>query len=149
MLVTWDVELYCHNYLSKSFPKEEKNYCVTRREILASFKAVKDLHQCYGWKVTVRTNHSSLTWLFQINEPKGQLARWLEVLTQYNITLEHPRGMRHGYADGLSRQWCQNCKQCDRMRGDNDPGEITKGGHSAPPIIKFQWGCATSCEGNR
>ena len=23
------------------------------------------------------------------------------------------------------------------MRGDNDPGDITKGDHSAPPIIKF------------
>ena len=75
-------------YFSKSFSKEEKNYCVTRREMLAIVKAVKNFHPyLYGQKVTVRTDHSSLTWLFQIKEPKGQLARWLEVLTQYDITL--------------------------------------------------------------
>ena len=126
-------------YFSKSFSKEEKNYCVTRREMLAIVKAVKNFHPyLYGQKVTVRTDHSSLTWLFQIKEPKGQLARWLEVLTQYDITLEHRRGLRHGNADGLSRQCCKDCKQCDRMRGDNDPGEATKGDHSTPPIIKFQ-----------
>ena len=108
-------------YFSKSFSKEEKNYCVTRREMLAIVKAVKNFHPyLYGQKVTVRTDHSSLTWLSQIKEPKGQLAD------------------SHGNADGLSRQCCKDCKQCDRMRGDNDPGEVTNGDHSVPPIIKFQ-----------
>ena len=122
-------------YFSKTFSKEERNYCVTRREMLAIVRAVKNFHPyLYGQKVTVRTDHSSLTWLFQIKEPKGQLARWLEILTQYDLTLEHRRGLKHGNADGLSRQCCKDCKQCDKMRGDNTNTED----YTPVPAIKCQ-----------
>ena len=61
------------------------------------------------------------------------MARWLEVLSQYDFTLEHRIGAKHGNADGLSRipcepDLCQNydnktslkdlpcggCKDCER-----------------------------------
>ena len=112
-------------YFSKTFTKEEKNYCVTRREMLAIVKAVKFFRPyLYGRDVTVRTDHASLTWLFRHPQPQGQLARWMEILTQFNITLEHRRGSLHGNADGLSRQCPEDCKQCLKMKQIADP-EIT------------------------
>jgi hypothetical protein len=37
---------------------------------------------------------------------EGQLARWLEVLSSYNMTIKHRPGSQHQNADALS------CKQC-------------------------------------
>ena len=106
-------------YYSKTFNKEEQNYCVTRREMLAIVRALKHFRPyLYGQTVLVRTDHASLTWLFNVTEPKGQLARWLESMADYTITLEHRKGLKHGNADGLSRQCYADCKQCNKMKTD-------------------------------
>lgn len=34
---------------------------------------------------------------------EGQLARWLEELSQYNMVIQHIPGKKHTNADGLSR----------------------------------------------
>jgi hypothetical protein len=36
-------------------------------------------------------------------EPQGQLARWMEELSHYNMILRHRSGSKHGNADALSR----------------------------------------------
>ena len=60
--------------------KAEKNYCVTRRELLSVVVYLKHFRQyLYEQKVTVRTDHSSLRRLMNSKNPEGQLARWLEV----------------------------------------------------------------------
>jgi hypothetical protein len=65
-------------YWSRSLSKEERNYCVTRRELLAVVEAFEHFHcYIYGRKFRVRTDHSSLTWLLNFREPKDQIARWL------------------------------------------------------------------------
>ena len=51
----------------------------------------------------VRTDHSSLTWLLNIKQPQGQIARWLEELSQYDMHVVHRVGKKHGNADGFSR----------------------------------------------
>ena len=38
-----------------------------------------------------------------------QLARWLEVLTTYNMTIKHRPGSQHRNADALSRNPCKQC----------------------------------------
>ena len=49
-------------YYSKTFNKEEQNYCVTRREMLAVVRALKHFRPyIYGQNVLVRTDHASLT----------------------------------------------------------------------------------------
>ena len=52
-----------------------------------------------------------LTWerievmfIFGYEEPQGQLARWLEELSQYNMILKYRPGKVHGNADALSRK---------------------------------------------
>ena len=60
-------------------------------------------HYLLGRPFMVRTDHSSLTWLMHFHEPQGQLARWLEELSQYNMVLRHREGRKHTNADALSR----------------------------------------------
>ena len=52
---------------------------------------------------TARTYHGSLRWLMNFKNPEGQVARWLEVLSSFDMAVEHRPGRLHGNADGLSR----------------------------------------------
>jgi hypothetical protein len=69
-------------------------YCVTRKELLAVVHFVKHFrHFLYGKTFTVRTDHSSLRWLMNFKNAEGQLARWLEVLSSYNMTILSQNGI--------------------------------------------------------
>ena len=66
-------------YASRTLSKQERYYCVTRRELLALVHFVKYFrHYLYGRSFTVRIDHGSLKWLMRFKNPEGQLARWLE-----------------------------------------------------------------------
>ena len=56
-----------------------------------------------GRLFVIRTDHSSLTWLLRFKDPQGQIARWMEELSQYNMIIKHRPGLKHGNADALSR----------------------------------------------
>ena len=102
-------------YASRTLSKSERNYCVTRRELLAVVNFVKHFRPyLYGRHFTVRTDHSSLQWLLNFKEPEGQVARWLESLSEYDFKVEHRPGVRHGNADGLSRMPCRQCGRADQ-----------------------------------
>lgn len=102
-------------YYSKQLNKAERNYCVTRKELLAVVKAVKHFRNyVYGVRFHIQTDHASLIWLLKKSEPCGQVARWMETLSAYNYTINYKKGSQNGSADGLSRQKCSNCRQCDR-----------------------------------
>ena len=68
-------------------------------------------HYLLGRLFTVRTDHRSLTWLVNIRHPEGQIARWLEELSQYNMKIEHRPGKKHVNADVLSRVIFDECKR--------------------------------------
>ena len=103
-------------YYSKTLSPAERNYCVTRRELVAVIKAMKHFRPyLYGQKFRLRTDHASLMWLCRRHEPSHQIARWLELLSEFTYTVEHRKGTKHGNADGLSRKGCLNCKQCERV----------------------------------
>ena len=90
-------------YGSRMLTKPERQYCITRRELLAVVHFVKYFrHYLVGKKFILRTDHASLRWIRSFKEPEGQLARWLEVLDTYDFTLEHRPGNKHGNADALS-----------------------------------------------
>jgi hypothetical protein len=44
-----------------------------------------------------------LIWLLNLKNIEGQLVRWIEELSQYNIILQHRLGKNHSNADTLSR----------------------------------------------
>ena len=80
---------------------EQRRYCTTRNELLAIIRFTRQLkHYLLSRQFTVRTHHSSLTWLLGFTEPQGQLARWIEELSQYDMVIKHRPGRNHGNADG-------------------------------------------------
>ncbi|GBM00012.1 Retrovirus-related Pol polyprotein from transposon 297 [Araneus ventricosus] len=101
-------------YFSKSLGKPERNYCVTRKELLAIVKSIEHFHHyLYGRKFLLRTDHASLRWLLNFREPEGQIARWIQRLQEYNFEIQHRKGTSHGNADALSRRPCkESCKHC-------------------------------------
>ena len=97
-------------YGSRLLSKPERNYCVTRRELLAVVYFTQQLRPyLLGKHFTLRSDHGSLTWLRNFKEPEGQLARWLEKLEEYDFTIIHRPGLKHSNADALSRLPCQQC----------------------------------------
>ena len=102
-------------YFSRSLTKSERQYCVTRKELLALVTAVRHFHHyVYGRHFKVRTDHGALRWLMNFKNPEGQTARWIEILGIYDLEVEHRQGRNHGNADGLSRRPCDNCRYCER-----------------------------------
>ena len=60
-------------YYSRTLSKPERNYCVTRRELLALLECIKHYHKyLYGQHFLLRTDHSALWWLLQFKNPEGQ-----------------------------------------------------------------------------
>ncbi|XP_053378575.1 uncharacterized protein LOC128548173 [Mercenaria mercenaria] len=105
------------SYFSKCLSKEERHYCVTRRELLAVICSVKHYHHyLFGRHFVIRSDHGALRWLTNFKHPEGQIARWLEVLSIYDFDIKHRPGRVHSNADALSRRPCSynGCSYCDR-----------------------------------
>ena len=93
------------SFASRSLTKQERNYCATRKELLAVVTFIRQYrHFLLGRKFLVRTDHRPLQWLFKLQDPTGQIARWQELLTRYDFELLYRPGQRHENADGMSRQ---------------------------------------------
>ena len=86
---------YAGAYGSAALNASQKVYCITRKELLAIVKFV-----CH---FKIRTDHHILAWLLRFKQAYGQLARWLEELSQYDFTIEYRPGKEHSYVDFLSR----------------------------------------------
>ncbi|GFY13558.1 retrovirus-related Pol polyprotein from transposon 17.6 [Trichonephila clavipes] len=95
-------------YWSKCLSKPERNYCVTRKELLAIVKAIEHFHHyLYGQKFLLRTDHASLTWLMNFRNTEGQVARWIQRLNEYYFDIRHRKGSSHGNADALQEDHAQ------------------------------------------
>ena len=113
-------------YASRALSKAERQYCATRKELLAVVAFTHHFRPyLLGRTFTVRTDHGSLTWLRNFKEPEGQLARWLEKLQEFDFQIIHRPGKRHCNADALSRL---PCRQCGRIFNDNSDTPTAAGG---------------------
>lgn len=54
--------------------------------------------------------------MFKLREPKGRIARWIEILSQFNFTVEYRPGAKHQNADAMSR--ICNPRDCTCSNGD-------------------------------
>lgn len=97
-------------YGSRLLNRAERNYCVTRKELLAIVYFTK-LYRQYllGRPFVLRTDHAALQWLQRTPEPIGQQGRWLERLAEFEFQVVHRPGRQHGNADALSRRLCRQC----------------------------------------
>ena len=97
-------------YGSRLISTAERNYCVTRKELLAIVYFTKQYRQyLLGRPFTLRTDHAALQWLQRTPEPIGQQSRWLERLAEFEFQVLHRPGQKHGNADALSRRPCRQC----------------------------------------
>ena len=70
-----------------------------------------------GRRFHVRSDHQALVWLFRLRDPRGKIARWLEILSQYDFCIEYRPGKQQCHCDALSR--CENPKDCECPEQDN------------------------------
>ena len=98
------------SYASRLLTKPKRNYCVTRKELLAVITFLHHFCQyLIGALFVIQTDHGAMTWLQNFKSPEGQFARWLEKLQEYQFTIVHQPGLKHNNADALTRLPCQQC----------------------------------------
>ncbi len=99
-------------YTSKTLSDSQCRYCTTNKELLAVVMAV-ELFRYYltGWHFTVVTDHASLTWLRNLREPEGMVARWIARLQPFDFAIVHHPGKHHSHANGLL---CRTSRPCKR-----------------------------------
>jgi len=97
-------------FFSRVLNSAQRNYCPTRRELLAVIAALQNFrHYLLGTQVILRTDHHSLKWLCTFKRPEGILARWMETLAEFHYTVQHRPGRLHSNADAVSRPFCKQC----------------------------------------
>ena len=102
------------SYASKTLTDSQRNYCTTKRELLAVVRMIKYFrHYLWGAPFTIRTDHASLAWLLRFKDADGMLARWLAELALFQFTIMYRSGDKHLNADGLSRRRCKGCPRPD------------------------------------
>ena len=99
-------------YGSRALNKAERNYCIAEKELLAVRFFIEYYRQyLLGRRFTVRTDHQALIWLFSLKEPRGKIARWIEILSHYDFSVEYRPGKKQAHCDALSR--CEDPRSCD------------------------------------
>ena len=113
---------------------EQCKYCVIRKDLLAVVRVTRQFrHYLLDQNFLLRTDHNSLTWLLRFKYIEGQLAHWLEELSQFDMTVIHRPGIKHEKRDemlripddysfcdcykagsDLSQLPCKGCKYCAR-----------------------------------
>ena len=92
------------SYWSRILSKAERQYSVTKKEMLAVAYFVKHYrHYLLGRKFLIRTDHSALRSHMKTKEPERQTTRCVELLATFNFEIRHRPGKRHVNVDVLSR----------------------------------------------
>ncbi|MEW8191404.1 MAG: reverse transcriptase domain-containing protein [Candidatus Thiodiazotropha endolucinida] len=107
------------SYGSRTLNKAERNYCITDKELLA-VRHFTEYYRQYllGRHFLIRSDHQALTFLFKMKEPKHRIARWIEILSAFDFSIEFRKGSGHGNADALSRcpdPWNCECSDIDNL----------------------------------
>jgi len=98
-------------FFSRVMNPAQKQYCTMRRELLAVISALQHFrHYLICNRVMLRTDHFSLKWFKTFKKPEGIMARWIEMLAEFDIEIEHRPGLVHSNVDGISRPFCKQCE---------------------------------------
>ena len=90
----------------------------TKREALAVIQAMEWCKPClWGTKFVLRTDYASLQWLFRQNNDE-LIFRMLQKLEEFDFQVVHCPVVKHGNADGLSRQCIQTPKLSEEEKRD-------------------------------
>ena len=127
-------------YASRTLTKVERKYCAARREMLALVWGVCQYRPyVYGQSFTVRTDHNALRWLQNFQDLEGQVARWLEVLSEYNFKVIHRPGPKHGNATpALQAVWTMHTYGSRRHRqsGTGSSSHYRREQYMVPQVVQ-------------
>ena len=113
-------------FASRKLSKSQRNYSTTRKELLACVLFVQHFrHYLLGKKFRLRTDHASLQWLINFKQPSGMIARWLEILAEFDFDILYRPGVQNTVADSLSR------RPADRADVATQVTECGRGGEKA------------------
>ena len=117
-------------FYSKAMTRHKQAYCATWKDLLAVISSIKNFyHYLYGQDILLRTDNSAVSWIKSMKNPTGQVARWLQELETYNLTVTHRPGRKHTNADALSRHPCNVCRRQQEDNLEENPEEINVDNH--------------------
>ena len=91
-------------YAARRLNPTQASYSATKGELCALLVMLQIWsHFLIYHKFIVRSDHSALVWIRNFRHPTGALARWQQLLEQYDFTVEHRPGKTNLVADALSR----------------------------------------------
>ena len=92
-------------YVSRQLKKHEENDPKHGLKLAAVVFALKIWrHYLYGVPYRIFTDHKSLQYIFTQKELNLRQRRWLELIKDYDCTIEYHPGKVNVIADALSRQ---------------------------------------------
>ena len=92
-------------YASRQLKTHELKYPTHDLELAAIVFALKNLrHYLYGEKCEIYTDHKSLKYIFTQKELNMRQRRWLELIKDYDCTINYHPGKANVVADALSRK---------------------------------------------
>ncbi|KAL0551526.1 hypothetical protein IC582_010615 [Cucumis melo] len=92
-------------YASRQLKEHECNYSTHDLELAAVILALKIWrHYLFGEKCHIFTYHKSLKYIFDKKELNLRKRRWLELIKDYDCTIEYHPGKANVVADALSRK---------------------------------------------
>ena len=92
-------------YASTQLKKHEQNYLRHNLELAAVVFALQIWrHYLYGVPCRIFTNHKSLQYLFTHKELNMRQRRWVELIKDYECTIEYHLGKANVVADAFSRK---------------------------------------------
>ena len=92
-------------YASRQLKDHERNYPTHDLELAAVIHALKIWrHYLYGAQFEIFTDHQSLKYIFSQKELNLRQRRWIELMKDYDFTLQYHPGKANIVADALSRK---------------------------------------------
>ena len=94
-------------YLSRQLRPHEENYATHDLELAAVVHALKTWrHYLLGKRCEIYTDHKSLKYIFTQKELNMRQRRWLELIKDYDLSVQYHPGKANVVADALSRKAC-------------------------------------------
>ena len=91
-------------YYSRLLNGAERNYSTADQECLAVIAVVKKFRvYVVGAPLVIATDHSTVGQLLNKVDATDRYTRWVCIMSEFDFTLRHWPGPRHGNADGLSQ----------------------------------------------
>ena len=92
-------------YALRQLKSHEKNYPTHDLELAAIIFALKIWrHYLYGEKCKIFTDHKSIQYIFTQRDLNLRQRRWVELLSDYDSTIDYHPGRANVVADALSRK---------------------------------------------